>query len=118
MIDELFQDSKVIGKYVRVTGHAGLVDVDNCVVKLEHNGHFLYVDTSEVPASSLQLQSLAQFIGEIRAANEHGYLRGNVGPDDFYMKARVFRVVDGLDMELYRQTIETRREYLGKRAAR
>ena len=115
MINELYQDSNVVGKYVRVTGHASQINVDSCTIKLEHDDYLLYVDTSEVPASSIQLQSLVQFIGEIRSAKEHNHLRDYVGPDDFYMKARVVRIVDGLDLELYRQTIDARREYL-KRA--
>jgi hypothetical protein len=112
MLKELHLDANVISKYVRVTGFAVSVDVDHNIVQLEHEGHMLYVDTSEVPASSLTPQALAQFIGEIRPAKEHVHLRDNVGPDDFYMKARIYRIVDGLDMELFRQTVEARREYL------
>ena len=88
MINELYQDSNVVGKYVRVTGHASQINVDSCTIKLEHDDYLLY---------------------------EHNHLRDYVGPDDFYMKARVVRIVDGLDLELYRQTIDARREYL-KRA--
>jgi hypothetical protein len=112
MLKELHLDPNVISKYVRVTGFTGAMDVERNIVRLEHEDYVLYVDTSEVPASSLTEQSLAQFIGEIRAAKEHAHLRDNVGPDDFYLKARVFRLVDGLDLDLYRQTVEARREYL------
>jgi hypothetical protein len=111
-IKELHLDQDVISKYVRVTGHVKFVNLDISMVQIEHENAVLYVCTSMVPASSLKLDSLAQFIGEVRPAREHDYLKDNTGPQDFYLKAKVFRLVDGLDMKLYVQSVEARREYL------
>ena len=112
LIKELYRDPNVISKYVRVTGYVEYANVETNLVQISHDGASLYVDTSEVPCSSLSKQCLAQFIGEVRQAKEHSELCDNVGSQDFYLKARVFRSVDGLDLALYQQAIEARREYL------
>jgi hypothetical protein len=65
-------------------------DVDRNLVRVEHKGVQLIVDRELVPGLQVQRGSMFQFIGEVTHFQPTLQLR-----------ARVARVVDGLDTELY-----------------
>ena len=112
LLRELYEDVNVVGKTIRITGFVRHIDVSMGIICIEHNGHSAYIDTSLVPASSVALESLVQFIGEIKPAREHPFFAGNTSDSDFYMKAKVLRVVDGLDLTLYEESLLARRDFL------
>ena len=66
----------------------------------------LEVDTSLLQGVALQEGCLLQVIGELSGAPPHCVLH-----------ARVARNVDGLDVELYRQAVQLRRQFLARVAA-
>ena len=112
MLRELAADPKVIHKTVRVTGFVKLLLVNEGILMIEHDSFSLYVDVSLVTFSSLAMDSLVQFIGEIRPAFEHPYFTGETSDGDFFLKAKVLRVVDGLDLTLYEEALGARRTFL------
>lgn len=65
-------------------------DVDRNLVRVEHKGVQLVVDRELVPGLQVQRGSTFQFIGEVTHFQPTLQLR-----------ARVARIVDGLDTELY-----------------
>ena len=93
LLRELHEDANVFHKSLRVTGFMRQMDISQGICRIEHDGHSVFVDTSLVPASSVALESLVQFIGEIKPAREHPFFAGNTSDSDFYMKAKVLRVV-------------------------
>ena len=112
LLRELHEDANVFHKSLRVTGFMRQMDISQGICRIEHDGHSVFVDTSLVPASSVALESLVQFIGEIKPAREHPFFSGNTSDSDFYMKAKVLRVVDGLDLTLYEESLLARRDFL------
>eukprot|EP01046_Picozoa_sp_COSAG06_P013326 COSAG06_NODE_804_length_12172_cov_15.171954_5_plen_286_part_00 len=106
-------------------------DVDRNLVRVEHKGVRLVVDRELVPGLQVQRGSLFQFIGEVthaqvRASADTRPTRhcplppadsaictcGRVAPlrgpqPQLQLRARVARVVDGLDLELYDMALVT-----------
>ena len=115
LLREMYEDTHVIGKTLRITGFVRQVDVGQGIICIEHDEKLVYVDTSLVPASSVALQSLVQFLGEVKPACDHAYFAGKASEVFFFLKAKVFRVVDGLDLTLYAESVKMRREFLQRR---
>ena len=115
LLREMHEDANVIGKTLRITGFVRHVDVSQSIICIEHGDKSVYVDTSLVPASSIELESLVQFLGEVKPACDHPYFARNIPKTLFFLKAKVFRVVDGLDLALYTESLLMRREFLQRR---
>lgn len=116
LLRELYEDVNVVGKTIRITGFVRHIDVSMGIICIEHNGHSAYIDTSLVPASSVALESLVQFLGEMKPASDHEYFVANTSDSDFFLKAKVFRIVDGLDLTLYEESLLMRRKFLQGRS--
>ena len=112
LLRELHEDANVFHKSLRVTGFMRQMDISQGICRIEHDSHSVFVDTALVPASSVALESLVQFIGEIKPAREHPFFASNTSEGDFYMKAKILRMVDGLDLTLYEESLLARRDFL------
>ena len=63
----------------------------------------------------LKESSLVQFIGEVCSVELRDFeFPEGTNPVQFYLIAKVARIVDGLDMALYEQSLQARRALLAK----
>lgn len=69
------------------------VITNNAIIEL--NSYFLRVDVSLIEGLPFKVSSLFQFIGEL-LEDEEG----------IYLKARVARNIDGIDLPLYEKVLE------------
>lgn len=112
MLSELFMDREVVGKYVRVTGFVQSMDLAQGICHIVHGDYNLTVDLSLVGAEGLSVDSLMQFIGEVRAGTERGMPPAPTGQPSFFLQAKIKRCVDGLDLRLYEESLKARRAFL------
>jgi hypothetical protein len=123
LLKELYSDPGVVGKYVRVTGTATSVNTMTNIVEITHDHVLLNVDVSLVDIGTLKLDTLVQFIGEMHArsdgiANQDDLkllnAKGRHAPQQsqLFLSARIFRVVEGLDLRLFEETLLARRDFL------
>ncbi|KAF6992449.1 hypothetical protein CFC21_009437 [Triticum aestivum] len=79
-------------------------DVDSAVAVIQDGSARLRIDTQHLRDISFRSGSAFQFIGEL-------LIRPN---DDVILQARVGRNVDGLDLNLYQQSLIIRRQHEAK----
>ena len=106
------------GKYIRVTGFIELYNPMNMTCQINHKGYSLIIDFSLCGSTTnISIGGLAQFIGELRD-KENIAMIGRTNPAvaknnlRIYLKARVYRNVTGLDLDLYEQSLLKRRKFL------
>ena len=102
-------------------------DVDRNLVRVEHKGVQLVVDRELVPELQVQRGSLFQFIGEVTQFQARALSRSPPHPipahpprclqPQLQLRARVARIVDGLDLELYDEALQVRRAFEEEMAA-
>ncbi|KAL2464163.1 hypothetical protein Fot_52119 [Forsythia ovata] len=102
MLEELNPSSPYFkqGASIRVTGKLQEFNVEVAVAVLVDGSATLKVDTQHLNLN-LHMSSIYQFIGELQidASNEA------------ILKARVGRNVDGMDLNLYRQSLQLLRDF-------
>ncbi|KAI5020763.1 hypothetical protein ZWY2020_045651 [Hordeum vulgare] len=89
------------GASLRVTGILQSYDVDSAVAVIQDGSAMLKVDTQHLRDISFRSGSAFQFIGELLIRPD----------DDVILQARVGRNVDGLDLNLYQQSLIIRRQH-------
>ncbi|KAM0846833.1 hypothetical protein ACQ4PT_055363 [Festuca glaucescens] len=92
------------GASLRVTGILHSYDVDSAVAVIQDGSARLKVDTQHLRDISFRSSSTYQFIGEL-------LIQPN---SDATLQARVGRNVDGLDLNLYQQSLIIRRQHEAK----
>uniref|UniRef100_A0ACD5UYV0 Uncharacterized protein n=1 Tax=Avena sativa TaxID=4498 RepID=A0ACD5UYV0_AVESA len=92
------------GVSLRVTGNLQSYDVDSAFAVIRDGSASLKVDTQHLRDISFRSNSTYQFIGEL-------LIRPN---SDAILQARVGRNVDGLDLNLYQQSLIIRRQHEAK----
>ncbi|TVU41438.1 hypothetical protein EJB05_14955, partial [Eragrostis curvula] len=92
------------GASLRVTGSLQSYDMDSAIAIIQDGSVSLKVDTQHLRDVSFRTNSMYQFIGEllIRADN------------DAILQARIGRNVDGLDLNLYQQSLLIQRQHEAK----
>lgn len=89
------------GASLRVTGNLQSYDVESAIAVIQDGSASLKVDTQHLRDISFRTNSTYQFIGELL-----------IRPDnDAILQARVGRNVDGLDLNLYQQSLIIRRQH-------
>ncbi|KAF6997994.1 hypothetical protein CFC21_014153 [Triticum aestivum] len=89
------------GASIRVTGTLQSYDVDSAVAVIRDGSATLRIDTQHLREIGFRSGSMFQFIGEL-------LIRPN---NDAILQARVGRNVDGLDLNLYQQSLIIRRQH-------
>ncbi|KAF7008548.1 hypothetical protein CFC21_023286 [Triticum aestivum] len=92
------------GASIRVTGILQSYDVDSAVAVIQDGSARLKIDTQNLRDISFCSNSTFQFIGEL-------LIQPN---NDAILQARVGRNVDGLDLNLYQQSLIIRRQHEAK----
>ncbi|KAM3385936.1 hypothetical protein ACQJBY_009543 [Aegilops geniculata] len=92
------------GASLRVTGILQSYDVDSAVAVIQDGSARLKIDTQNLRDISFRSNSTFQFIGEL-------LIQPN---NDAILQARVGRNVDGLDLNLYQQSLIIRRQHEAK----
>ena len=92
------------GASLRVTGILQSYDVDSAVAVIQDGSARLKIDTQNLRDISFCSNSTFQFIGEL-------LIQPN---NDAILQARVGRNVDGLDLNLYQQSLIIRRQHEAK----
>ncbi|KAM3366420.1 hypothetical protein ACQJBY_015690 [Aegilops geniculata] len=92
------------GASLRVTGILQSYDVDSAVAVIQDGSARLKIDTQNLRDISFRSNSTFQFIGEL-------LIQPN---NDAILQARVGRNVDGLDLNLYQQSLMIRRQHEAK----
>eukprot|EP00039_Didymoeca_costata_P009604 m.127306 g.127306 ORF g.127306 m.127306 type:complete len:123 (-) comp14543_c0_seq1:1362-1730(-) len=107
MTDEVAKaPASFIQKEVRVTGKIKTYDARENNVILELAGCELRVDVALVEPTNFKETSLFQFLGTFQSTGE-----GPV-PQKYFLKARIAKCVNGLDIALFRKALEIRRSFL------
>eukprot|EP01041_Mallomonas_annulata_P008814 gene8815-18243_t len=109
-IEDLYRDPEVIGKYVRITGLLEFFDATTNTSRCSYEGHFVYIDMEYANPKGVFHLCQFQFIGEI-LDGKGKLFPGNISVP-FYLKARIARNVDGLDMDLFAKAILSRRQFI------
>ncbi|KAM3413275.1 hypothetical protein ACQJBY_004444 [Aegilops geniculata] len=89
------------GASFRVTGVLQSYDLDSAVAVIRDGSATLKIDTQHLRDISFRSGSMFQFIGEL-------LIQPN---DDAILQARVGRNIDGLDLNLYQQSLIIRRQH-------
>lgn len=92
------------GASLRVTGSLQSYDVDSATAVIQDGSVSLKVDTQHLRDVSLRLNSTYQFIGELQIHQDN----------EAILQARIGRNVDGLDLNLYQQSLLIRRQHEAK----
>lgn len=74
---------------------------------LEHGGRSLTVDIGSLQPQAFEEDQLYVFIGEVLKAE----------PGNYILSARVCRNVEGIDVALFEQALQLRRQFLTKSAS-
>jgi hypothetical protein len=90
---------------LRLMGTLRHYDATKNLAQIEQHGHTLEIDTSLLGQFPFQIGSLFQFIGEVEMETAR---------KPICLKARVGRRVEGIDMGMYQQVLEIRRNFLGE----
>lgn len=89
------------GQSVRVTGKLESYSVETGMAVIVDSGATLLIDTQHLRDISFRPGSVYQFIGELHIPQD----------SQAVLEARVGRNVDGIDLNLYHQTIQLRRKF-------
>ncbi|VAH11577.1 unnamed protein product [Triticum turgidum subsp. durum] len=98
---ELYLEMFKQGASIRVAGVLQSYDLDSAVAVIRDGSATLKIDTQHLRDIGFRSGSMFQFIGEL-------LIRPN---DDAILQARVGRNVDGLDLNLYQQSLIVRRQH-------
>ena len=91
------------GTSVRVTGRLVEFDTAMACALIEHQGEELSIDVSALGGSRMRQGELLQFIGEA--------FPGRHGTSQPYVRARIVRNVDNLDMQTYEKAVLATRAF-------
>ncbi|CAA0817531.1 Unknown protein [Striga hermonthica] len=91
------------GASFRVTGKLQDYDLETAIAVIVDEGASLKVDTKHLNIN-IRSGSIYQFIGEL-------HIEPN---NEAILKARVGRIVDGLDINLYNQTLQLLKEFVAE----
>ncbi|CAA0298953.1 CST complex subunit TEN1 [Arabidopsis thaliana] len=91
------------GVSLRVTAMLRGYSVETAVGVIEDGGRSLKINTHNIRDVSFRVGSIYQFIGELHIEQPN---------NEAILQARTGRNVDGIDMNLYRKTIELLRQFL------
>ncbi|KAJ1653934.1 hypothetical protein IWQ61_006041 [Dispira simplex] len=111
-INELAEQPQTwLGKTVRVVGTLRDYDVATDTARLEHQGQ-LTVDTRLLGDFSYPIGSTLLVIGDMDQSSS----TSDEGPEGtvsvpLTLRARIARAMDGLDMGLYRSTVDIKRKF-------
>ncbi|XP_010938352.1 CST complex subunit TEN1 [Elaeis guineensis] len=89
------------GSSLRVTGKLQAYIVETAIAVITDGGVSLKIDTQHLRDISFRISSIYQFIGELLVHPEN----------DAVLQARVGRNVDGMDLNLYHQSLQLRRQF-------
>ncbi|KAG1371288.1 CST complex subunit TEN1 [Cocos nucifera] len=89
------------GASLRVTGKLQAYGVETAIAVITDGGVGLKIDTQHLRDISFRIGSIYQFIGELLIQPEN----------DAVLQARVGRNVDGMDLNLYHQSLHLRRQF-------
>ncbi|OAY77306.1 CST complex subunit TEN1 [Ananas comosus] len=89
------------GASLRVTGKLQEYSVETAVAVISDSGASLKIDTRHLRDVVFRIGSIYQFIGELLIQSD----------DDAILQARVGRNVDGIDLNLYYQSLQLRRQF-------
>ncbi|KAI0510329.1 hypothetical protein KFK09_010930 [Dendrobium nobile] len=89
------------GQSIRVTGKLQAYNVESAIAIIVDGGATLLIDTQHLRDINFRINSMYQFIGELLIPHD-----GQV-----VLKARIGRNVDGIDLNLYHQSIRLRRKF-------
>ncbi|KAL6647859.1 hypothetical protein ACP70R_015296 [Stipagrostis hirtigluma subsp. patula] len=92
------------GVSLRVTGNLQSYDVDSAIAVIQDGSVSLKVDTQHLRDISFRSNSTYQFIGELLIPADNNAI----------LQARIGRNVDGIDLNLYQQSLLIRRQYEAK----
>jgi hypothetical protein len=92
------------GASVRVTGRLVEFDAETACALIEHRGEELSIDVSALGGSRMLQGELLQFIGEA--------FPGRHGAPQPYVRARIVRNVDNLDMQTYEKAVLATRAFI------
>ncbi|KAG7588529.1 hypothetical protein ISN44_As07g008590 [Arabidopsis suecica] len=103
-LQELYPSSQFYKEAVslRVTGMLSGYSVETAIGVIEDGSKSLKINTQNLRDVSFRVGSIYQFIGEL-------HIEPN---NEAFLQARTGRNVDGIDMNLYRKTIELLRKFL------
>lgn len=109
MLDELHPSSPFFtnGVSLRVTGRLLEFSVETAIAVIVDGGATFRIDTQNLRDIHFRIDSLYQFIGEL-------LIQPGLQPHQAILQARVGRNVDGMDMHLYRRSLELRRQFEAK----
>ncbi|XP_074340255.1 CST complex subunit TEN1 [Apium graveolens] len=88
------------GASLRVTGKLQDYNVETAIAIINDGGATLQVDTQHLKIN-FRISSIYQFIGELHIDS----------PEEAVLKARVGRNVDGIDLNLYYQSLKLLQEF-------
>ncbi|KAG0478538.1 hypothetical protein HPP92_013257 [Vanilla planifolia] len=89
------------GQSLRVTGRLESYSSESAIAVIVDGGVTLRVDTQHLRDINFRISSIYQFIGELKIQE------GNQA----ILEARIGRNVDGMDLNLYHQSIQLRRKF-------
>ncbi|KAJ0978553.1 hypothetical protein J5N97_014027 [Dioscorea zingiberensis] len=89
------------GTSLRVTGKLQVYSVETAVAIIADGGTSLKIDTQHLRGNSFRIGSVYQFIGELLIQSDN----------DAILQARVGRNVDGIDLNLYHQSLQLLRKF-------
>ena len=92
------------GTSVRVTGRLVEFDAATACALISHQGEELSIDVSALGGSRMRQGELLQFIGEA--------FPGRNGAPQPYVRARIVRNVDNLDMQTYEKAVLITRGFI------
>ena len=98
-----------VGKTVRTLGQLEMYDPSSSRAVLKMDDNSLNVDTKLLEPCPFQRKALYQIIGQIESAGS-GKRGGEAGKfDTVLLKARVYRQMNDLDVKVYYECLEARR---------
>ncbi|TMW67073.1 hypothetical protein Poli38472_012189 [Pythium oligandrum] len=105
-IAEVLRSPQLQNRSVRVTGRLESFDAARNLAVISFQGARMTVETNTMAMDGREMTvgSMYQFLGETH--------RIGGGPDDVRLRARVLRNVDNMDIDLFLQALELRRQFL------
>jgi hypothetical protein len=109
MLDELHPSSPFFtdGASLRLTGRLQEFSVETAIAVIVDGGATFRIDTQNLRDIHFRIDSVYQFIGEL-------LIQPGLQPHQAILQARVGRNVDGMDMHLYRKSLQLRRQFEAK----
>ncbi|KAN0024340.1 hypothetical protein ACTFIV_008746 [Dictyostelium citrinum] len=123
MIDEIMNDSKEFSlkekSSIKTIGILKSIDLDNNLALLEYKQTFLYCTIDQfISHLPSKLNTFYQIVGELEKPNlkqqkeiEKREILGNNINKDWILNSRIHRMVDGIDINLYKESLIVRRKF-------